>query len=47
MLFQTSATDPGTFVGVTAFFLMVALGACLLPAWRALKVHPAEAFRAE
>jgi putative ABC transport system permease protein len=47
MLFQTSATDPSTFVGVTGFFLLVALGACLLPAWRALRVDPAEAFRAE
>ena len=47
MLFQTSATDPATYVGVTGFFLVVALGACLLPAWRALRVDPVEAFRAE
>ncbi len=47
MLFQTSATDPLTFMGVTALFLLVALGACLLPAWRALRVDPVEAFRAE
>jgi putative ABC transport system permease protein len=47
MLFQISATDPGTFAGVTAFFLLVTLGACLLPAWRALRVDPVEAFRAE
>jgi ABC-type antimicrobial peptide transport system permease subunit len=39
--------DPGTYVGVTACFLVVALGACILPAWRALKVDPVEAFRAE
>ncbi len=47
MLFQTSATDLATYVGVTGFFLVVALGACLLPAWRALRVDPVEAFRAE
>jgi len=47
MLFQTSATDPFTFAGVTGFFLVVALGACLLPAWKALRVDPVEAFRAE
>ncbi len=47
MLFQTSATDPVTFAGVTGFFLLVALGACVLPAWRALRVDPVEAFRAE
>ncbi|MFH1765368.1 MAG: ABC transporter permease [Gemmatimonadota bacterium] len=47
MLFQVSATDPGTYAGVTGCFLLVALGACLLPAWRALKVDPVEAFRSE
>ena len=47
MLFQVSVTDPATFTGVTCFFLLVALGACLLPAWRALRVDPAEAFRAK
>jgi putative ABC transport system permease protein len=47
MLFQTSGTDPLTFAGVTGFFFVVALGACLLPAWKALRVDPVEAFRAE
>jgi len=47
MLFETSGTDPVTFAGVTGFFLVVALGACLLPAWKALRVDPVEAFRAE
>jgi putative ABC transport system permease protein len=47
MLFQTSATDPFTFAGVTGFFLLVALAACLLPAWKALKVDPVVAFRAD
>jgi putative ABC transport system permease protein len=47
MLFGISATDPATFGGVTGFFLLVALGACLLPAWRALRVDPVEVFRSE
>jgi putative ABC transport system permease protein len=47
MLFQISATDPVTFISVTGFFMVVGLGACLLPAWRALRVDPMQAFRAE
>jgi putative ABC transport system permease protein len=47
MLFQVSATDPSTYAGVTGGFLLVALAACFLPALRALKVDPVEAFRAE
>jgi predicted permease len=47
MLFQTSARDPWTYAGVTMLFLVVALGACVLPGWRATRVSPVEAFRAE
>ena len=47
MLFQVSATDPATYAGVTGCFLLVALVSCFLPARRALKVDPVEAFRAE
>jgi putative ABC transport system permease protein len=47
MLFQTEATDIGTYAGVTGGFLILALAACIVPAWRALKVDPVVAFRAE
>jgi predicted permease len=47
LLFQTDATDPGTFAAVGAFFLVTALLACLLPAIRAVRIDPAEAFRRE
>jgi putative ABC transport system permease protein len=47
MLFQISATDPLTFAGVTGFFLLVAMCACLLPAWRALRIDPLEALRVD
>lgn len=46
-LFQTTATDLGTFVGVGLLFAVVALLACAVPAWRALRVDPMVAFRAE
>ena len=47
MLYQVSPTDPTTYVGVTGFFLALAVGACAIPAWRALRVDPVEAFRSE
>ena len=47
MLFQVSATDPGTFAGVAGFFVVIALIACLVPAWKALRVDPLEALRVE
>jgi putative ABC transport system permease protein len=46
-LYQTSARDPVTYAAVTAFFLLVTLGACLPPAWRAANGHPAAALRAD
>ena len=47
LLFQTTATDPTTFAGVGIFFTAIAFLACLIPAWRALRVDPMVAFRAE
>jgi len=47
MLYQVSATDLTTYLGVTLLFAVLALGACVIPAWRALRVDPVEAFRSE
>jgi putative ABC transport system permease protein len=46
-LFQTDARDPITFAGVGLFFVFVAVLSCCIPAWRAVRVDPMVAFRAE
>ena len=46
-LFEISAVDPATVAGAAGFFFVVALAACMFPAWRALKVDPMEALRIE
>ena len=46
-LFGVTATDPGTFVTVTGVVLGVALLACGVPVWRAIRSDPRVALQAE
>ncbi len=45
LLFQVSATDPKTFIGIALLFVMVALIACYIPARRATRINPMAALR--
>jgi len=40
LLFEVSPTNPGTYLGTCAILVGVALGACALPALRAIRVDP-------
>jgi ABC-type antimicrobial peptide transport system permease subunit len=44
-LYQTDRVDPTVILGATVFLGVIALGACLLPAWRAVRVDPVEVLR--
>ncbi len=46
-LFSIDAWDPATYVAVAASFAIVGTLACLVPAMRAVRIDPVEAFRGE
>jgi putative ABC transport system permease protein len=47
LLFGASATDSTVLASVALLVTAVALAACWIPAWRATKIAPTEALRAE
>jgi putative ABC transport system permease protein len=46
-LFDVAPTDPMTFAGVVVLFALVGIAACVIPAWRAVRLDPVETLQAE
>jgi putative ABC transport system permease protein len=46
-LIGVSATDPLTYLAVSTLLVVVALAACSVPAWRAMRLDPLVALRHE
>ena len=46
-LYETTPLDPAVYIAVTMTLLMVATLACVIPAWRASRLDPMQALRAE
>jgi ABC-type antimicrobial peptide transport system permease subunit len=47
MLYGTQPLDPAVFAAVAATLLLVAVLACMVPAWRASRLDPMQALRTE
>jgi ABC-type antimicrobial peptide transport system permease subunit len=47
LLYEIKPLDPAVFAAVAATLLAVAAFACLVPAWRASRLDPMQALRAE
>ena len=47
LLYQISPRDPLVIAGVSATLIVVAIAACVVPAWRAMRVDAAVALRSE
>jgi putative ABC transport system permease protein len=47
MLYETEPLDPVVFAAVAGTLLIIAALACMAPAWRASRLNPMQALRAE
>ena len=47
LLFQTGSADPLTLVSITILLIVIAVTACLWPAWQATRLNPVTALRYE
>jgi ABC-type antimicrobial peptide transport system permease subunit len=47
ILFQVGPLDPLSFACAIALLAVIAIGSCLLPAWRVARLDPARALRTE